>query len=186
MFVGPPGAGKGTQGYRVATEYQISHLSTGDMLRRRRDESDDDGLVASYIDGGNLAPDELVMELVSARLSKPDCQAGWLMDGFPRTVKQAQLFGGYLEHHGEGINRVIELVASKEELIERLLKRAEIEQRVDDTPETIIQRLEVYQQRTMPVLGYYRDRDLITRIDAMNDADTVFKDIKSCIDSYSK
>jgi adenylate kinase len=183
IFVGPPGAGKGTQGARVAAEFQVAHLSTGEMLRRRRDQDDDDGLVASYIDGGNLAPDEMVMEMVAERLSKPDCQAGWLMDGFPRTLVQAKLFDGYLNHHADRITQVIELVVDPEVIVDRLLGRAKTEDRVDDTPETIAHRLKVYRARTQPVLSYYRDKDLVTRIDANQDPDTVFTAIRRCIGS---
>ena len=183
IFVGPPGAGKGTQGKRVAAEYDVAHLSTGEMLRQRRDQSDDDGLIASYIDGGNLAPDEMVMEMVANRLSRPDCQAGWLMDGFPRTLVQAELFDGYLGHHADKITRVIELVADPEILVDRLLRRAKKEDRADDTSETIAQRLKVYRTRTKPVLGYYRKQDLFTQIQADNDPDSVFEEIKRCIGS---
>ena len=181
VFVGAPGSGKGTQGTRFASEFQISHLSTGEMLRQRRDESDDDGKFASYTEGSILAPDELIMEMVAERLSQADCQAGWLMDGFPRTVVQAQMFDGYLKHHGEQITRVIELVANADGIVKRLIQRAKTEGRVDDSPETIIKRLKVYAVRTKPVLSYYRDRDLVTRIDAMQEIDSVFKDIKDSI-----
>ena len=185
VFVGSPGSGKGTQGTRIASEFQISHLSTGEMLRQRRDESDEDGKFASYTEGSILAPDQLMMDMVSERLSRADCQAGWLMDGFPRTLVQAQMFDAYLKHHGERITRVIELVANSDGLAKRLVQRAETEGRVDDSPETIIKRLKVYAIRTKPVSSYYRDRDLVTRIDAMQDIESVFKDIKMCIERTS-
>lgn len=183
IFIGPPGAGKGTQGKRVADEFQVAHLSTGEMLRQVRDQGDDDGLVASYIDDGNLAPDQLVMNMVADRLSQPDCQRGWLMDGFPRTVIQAELFDGYLTHHADRITRVIELVADPEIIVERLLKRAKLEDRADDTAETIANRLKVYRTRTKPVLSYYRKQDLVSRIDGTQDPESVFQDIRRCIGS---
>lgn len=183
IFIGPPGAGKGTQGKRVADEFQVAHLSTGEMLRKLCQRGDDDGLVASYIDDGNLAPDLLVMNMVSDRLSQPDCQRGWLMDGFPRTVVQAELFDGYLSHHADRITRVIELVADPEIIVERLLKRAKLEDRVDDTAETIANRLKVYRTRTKPVLSHYRKQDLVSRIDGTQDPESVFQDIRRCIGS---
>ncbi|KAA1261948.1 adenylate kinase [Rubripirellula obstinata] len=181
VFVGPPGSGKGTQGARVASEFRISHLSTGEMLRQLRDQSDDDCKFSSYTEGSILAPDDLMIELVAERLSLPDCQAGWLMDGFPRTLSQAQAFDGYLNHHGDQITRVIELVADADGIVKRLIERAKSENRPDDTPKNIVERLKVYRVRTKPVLSYYRDRDLVTQIDAMQDIDSVFADIKKCI-----
>lgn len=182
VFVGPPGSGKGTQGALIASEFHISHLSTGEMLRERRDQLNDNCEFASYTEGSILAPDALMMDMVADRLSKPDCQSGWLMDGFPRTLVQAQLFDDYLKHHGDQITRVIELVADAGEIAKRLVERSKLENRVDDTPENIAKRLKVYGTRTKPVLSYYRDHDLVTRIDAMQDVDSVFSDIKDCID----
>ena len=120
-----------------------------------------------------------MLGMITDRLSQPDCQSGWLMDGFPRTLSQAQWFDGYLDHHADHIDRVIEFVADRQVLAERLLGRAKLENRVDDTPETIAKRWEVYQDRTRPVLNHYRD--LVTPIDAMQNPDAVFADIQRCL-----
>lgn len=178
VFIGPPGAGKGTQ-CKLLTEFLgIPHLSTGEMLRSARAESALGRLVGSYINAGRLAPDYLVMRIVKKRLQHDDCRDGCLFDGFPRTIIQAQLLDEHLAASGDSLGMVISLVVAQEELIARMLRRAEIEHRLDDTAETIAARLRVFYTQTAPVLDYYADHGVLERIDAMRSPEEVFADIR--------
>lgn len=177
VFIGPPGAGKGTQCKRLAAEFGLTHLSTGEMLRSVPRDSELGRLVASYIDDGGLAPDALAIEIVTRRLQDGDCRDGYLFDGFPRTLVQAELFDDYLSAAGQRIDRVLSLEADESLLIDRLLKRAEVEGRIDDTAAAISHRLSVFKNQTAPVLEYYHDRELVDSIDGMQEPDTVFAEI---------
>ena len=178
VFIGPPGAGKGTQ-CKLLTEYLgIPHLSTGEMLRNARKESALGKLVASYINAGRLAPDYLVMRIVKKRLTEDDCKSGCLFDGFPRTIVQAQLLDEHLASNGESLGMVVDLAVQQEELVARMLKRAEIEHRADDTAETIAARLRVFYTQTAPLLDYYSGHGILERIDAMRPPEVVFEDIR--------
>lgn len=177
VFIGPPGVGKGTQCKRLASHFKIAHLSTGDMLRSVRKDSTLGLLIRSYIDTGSLAPDNLVMRIVRKRLAEDDCRNGCLLDGFPRTLVQAKALDRELAAANHHLCIVISLEADTTELIDRLLKRAQQENRVDDTAETIQRRLEVFGEKTAPVLQYYAAQDLVQPIDAMQPADDVFKAI---------
>ncbi len=183
VFVGPPGVGKGTQCKRLTQYLNIPHLSTGDMLRQTRGASALGRLVASYIDCGRLAPDYLVMRIVIRRMEEPDCQRGCLFDGFPRTIIQAQMLDEHLESGGDQLDLVLDLVAQQEELVARLLKRAEIEHRADDTAETISARLRVFHTQTAPLLDYYHERGIVEQIDGMKSPDEVFAQIRRCVDA---
>lgn len=186
VFIGPPGAGKGTQCNRLAEYLSIPHLSTGEMLRSTASGSALGKVVVSYIDTGRLAPDYLVMPIVTRRLADPDCAAGCLFDGFPRTLNQAQQLDEYLSQSGTKLDLVLHLVADPQELIARLLKRAEIEHRGDDVEETISARLEVFRIQTSQVLEYYRDRGIVERIDAMRTPDAVFAQIRLSVDASKR
>jgi adenylate kinase len=179
VFIGPPGAGKGTQCRRLAAHLGVPHLSTGELLRDTRDASDLGRLVAGYIDAGRLAPDDIVLPILTKRLSNPDCAKGYLLDGFPRNVNQAEMLDRYLADRGERLDLVLHLDVARQELIKRLLHRAEIEQRVDDTEEIIAKRLDVYHRRTAPVLDYYRDQGDFVVINGMQSPDEVFREILS-------
>jgi adenylate kinase len=181
VFIGPPGAGKGTQCKRLSQQLSIPHLSTGDMLRGTRGDSPLGKLVASYIDAGRLAPDYLVMPIVTARLAQPDCQQGCLFDGFPRTVNQAEQLDAYLRQQQLALDLVLHLQVDFDILRDRLLKRAKIENRVDDTQQTISARLEVFREQTAPVLDYYRDHGVVRTVDGTQPADAVFAEILSFI-----
>lgn len=183
VFIGPPGSGKGTQCRRLSSHLAIPHLSTGEMLRWKRDNTVDGPMVAGFIDGGNLAPDQFVMNMVSFRISDPDCGSGYLLDGFPRTVVQAELFDEHLAGRETQLDHVFQLIASDEELVSRMVKRSELEGRTDDTPETIANRLSVYRARTRPVLDHYAGRGLVRPIDAMQSADTMFEQLQAIIES---
>jgi adenylate kinase len=179
VFIGPPGAGKGTQCKRLTEYLGIPHLSTGEMLRSARAESALGRLVASYINAGRLAPDYLVFRIVKKRLLEKDCQVGCLFDGFPRTIVQAQLLDEHLVATGESLGMVISLAVEQEELIARMLRRAKIEHRLDDTAETIAARLRVFYTQTAPLLDYYANHGVLERVDAMRSPDEVFEDIRS-------
>lgn len=191
IFIGPPGAGKGTQCKRLAMHLAIPHISTGEMLRETKRPTADatsgdcvsalGRVVAGYIDGGRLAPDYLVMRLITKRLADPDCQAGCLFDGFPRTVNQAVMLDDFLSNKLWQVDLVLNLVADEEALIGRLLKRAMIEDRVDDSAETIAARLRVFHTQTAPVLDHYADRGIIHSIDAMESPETMFAKILACL-----
>jgi adenylate kinase len=185
VFIGPPGVGKGTQCKRLAAHYRIAHLSTGEMLRAVQKDTSLGTLIGSYIDGGGLAPDNLVMRIVKKRLTSQDCLSGALFDGFPRTLVQAEALDEHLLGMNQRLCVVISLQADTEELIERLLKRAELENRIDDTAEAIARRLEIFQEKTEPVLRYYAAQGLVDSVDAMLTQDEVFEAICDRIDRRS-
>ncbi|QDV64646.1 MULTISPECIES: adenylate kinase [Crateriforma] len=181
VFIGPPGAGKGTQCRRLSERLSIPHLSTGEMLRATKDGSEVGELVASYIDGGRLAPDDLVMKILTRRLEKADCSSGYLLDGFPRNVQQARLMDDYLSSQDEQLTHVISLCVPQEILIERLARRAETEDRDDDTDETIRVRLEIFESQTRPVLDYYRQSGILTDVDGTGTMDEVSQRLLACV-----
>ncbi|KAA5540222.1 adenylate kinase [Roseiconus nitratireducens] len=183
VFIGPPGAGKGTQCRRLSEDLEIPHISTGDMLRATRDGSALGRLVAGYIDSGRLAPDYLVMRIVIKRLQEEDCDRGCLLDGFPRTVNQAQMLDDYLAEQSLRLSAVLNLQVQQETLIERLLKRAQIEHRVDDTDQTIAARLRVFFNQTAPVLEHYRQQGIVRPIDGMQPPDEVYAEIRQTLDA---
>lgn len=183
VFIGPPGAGKGTQCLRVSQQYNLPHISSGEMLRASKSDTEIGRLIAGYIDGGNLAPDDLVMQFMIDRLRQPECSHGCLFDGFPRTVNQAGMLRDYLSERDDRVSLVINLVADEEVLIGRLLARAKVENRVDDTPETIAARLDVFRNRTEPVIEFYQSHQIVRSIDAMRCADEVYASIRLELDS---
>lgn len=179
VFIGPPGAGKGTQ-CKLLTEFLgIPHLSTGDMLRQtRRQDSALGRLVAAYLDTGRLAPDYLVMRIVTRRLKDSDCKSGCLFDGFPRTLVQAQLLDEHLAEKNDQVDLVLDLAVPQDELVQRMLKRAQIENRSDDTAETIHARLRVFYTQTAPLLNFYRQQGKLETVDGMRSPEEVFADIR--------
>lgn len=187
VFIGPPGVGKGTQCKMLVDYLGIPHLSTGEMLREvKRQDTALARWVSSYIDAGKLAPDHLVMRIVAARLSNPDCEAGCLFDGFPRTLVQAQLLDEQFGKSGRTLDLVLSLCAVEEELVARILKRGQMEHRADDTQETIRARLNVFHSQTAPLLEYYQRRGVLCPIDGMQTAETVFSEIKAAVDRGRK
>ena len=181
VFIGPPGAGKGTQCKRLIEFLGVPHLSTGEMLRGTRSDPGLGTLVASDIDKGQLAPDDLVVRLVTRRLAEPDCDVGCLFDGFPRTLNQARMLDEYLASRGGQLDLVLDLRVEQQELVDRLLKRAGIEHRQDDTAATIASRLRVFQERTQPLLDFYGQRDLVVSIDGMQSPDRVEDEIQAAV-----
>ncbi|MBC7855754.1 MAG: adenylate kinase [Pirellulaceae bacterium] len=184
VFIGPPGAGKGTQSKRLLEYLRIPHFSTGEMLRAAKHQDSDLGrLAAQYMDGGSLVPDDVVMGMVLERLKEPDCAGGCLFDGFPRTLQQARALDAALKARGTPLDAVIELKGDEKELISRMHKRAVAEQRVDDNPAVIAQRMDVYTRQTSPLLGYYEKQGLLHSVDAMGSPDEVFSQIKNGLDA---
>lgn len=186
VFIGPPGAGKGTQCARLVNLLNIPHLSTGEMLRSvKKQDTALSRWVASYIDAGRLAPDHLVMRIVAQRLKSDECRNGALFDGFPRTIVQAQLLDDFLSDEGLVLNMALELRVDEEELIQRLLKRAQIDGRVDDNYDTIRERLHVFKTQTAPLTEYYAKQSKLEVVDGMQSPDQVFEAIKACVARHS-
>lgn len=172
IFLGPPGAGKGTQAKLLADSHTIPHISTGDILRAAVSDQSPLGVKAKgYMDRGELVPDQLVIELIRERLGESDAQPGWILDGYPRTVVQADSLDGLLAELNQTCDRVINFDVPDEALIERMLSRG----RKDDSEDVIRRRLEVYRQQTAPLIDYYQTREKLTTIDgsqAMEDVTT--------------
>jgi adenylate kinase len=179
VLLGPPGAGKGTQAQIIAGRLRVPAISTGDIFRANVIGQTELGRQAKvYMDAGDLVPDEITVAMVTARLAEPDAKAGFLLDGFPRTIAQAEQLQASLAEVGDALDRVLELVVDEEELVRRLSGRrmlvdGEWVQREDDKPETIRRRLEVYREQTAPLSGYYDQAGLLSRIDAMGGIDEV-------------
>lgn len=183
VFIGPPGAGKGTQSKRLLDYLHIGHLSTGDLLREAKAAGTSLGrLAAEYMDHGRLVPDNLVLAMVAKKLNQPQFQAGCMFDGFPRTLAQARSLDESLAARGTPLDLALELRADENELTSRMLKRASAEGRADDNLETISHRMEVYRQQTTPLIDYYRFKGILSVIDAMGTPDDVFARIQTAVD----
>ncbi|MFH1853187.1 MAG: adenylate kinase [Candidatus Neomarinimicrobiota bacterium] len=168
VLLGPPGVGKGTQATNVKDHFKIVHLSTGDILRGEVKTNSELGQKAkSFMDAGALVPDELLLQMMEQRLRQPDCAAGYLLDGFPRTIPQAEGLEKILAGLNQNLDAVVSLTADEEELIKRLVLRGETSGRSDDTPEVIRQRQEVYRQQTEPLLKFYSERNLLKEVDGI-------------------
>lgn len=174
LFLGPPGAGKGTQAVRLARAIGVPHISTGDMLRTAvAEESELGKKAAAIMERGDLVPDDLVVALVAERLGKPDAACGYLLDGFPRNVGQAEALAAELGDDAIELSVVLEV--DEEELVSRLLKRAAEQGRADDNEETIRRRLEVYRNETEPLIAYYPEHGgEVVAVDGVGDIDEVF------------
>lgn len=182
VFIGPPGSGKGTQCKRLVASLGLPQLSTGEMLRQvKGQETAVSRWVANHLASGELAPDHLVMRILANRLAEQDCQSGALLDGFPRTAIQAELLEEHLAQTGQQLDLVIELKAERQELVKRLTKRASIENRPEDAQQAIETRLKSYQTQTTPVVEFYKERNLLTSIDAMQTQDEVHEQIRGVV-----
>ncbi|WP_324822117.1 adenylate kinase [Sinanaerobacter sp. ZZT-01] len=205
VLLGPPGAGKGTQATQIAEKYNIPHISTGDIFRKNVKEGTPLGKKAQeYMSKGELVPDDLVIELVEDRLTEDDCKNGFLLDGFPRTVYQAEKFDVYLKEKNSVIDKVLDIDVEKDILIDRMIGRrvckncgatyhvknmppkkegicdvcgGEIYQRADDTLETVSNRLQVYLEQTSPLIDYYEKAGNIAHINGAGALDKVFSKI---------
>ncbi|HYX98828.1 MAG TPA: adenylate kinase [Mycobacterium sp.] len=169
VLLGPPGAGKGTQAVRLAEKLEVPHLSTGDLFRENIADGTKLGLEAKrYLDAGDLVPSELTNELVDDRLSKPDTNSGFILDGYPRSVQQAKALDDMLERRGTALDAVLEFRVPEDVLFERLRSRG----RADDTDEVIRNRMNIYREETAPLIEYYRSE--LRTVDAVGSVDEVF------------
>lgn len=181
IIFGPPGAGKGTQANLISEEYQIPHLSTGEIFRSAiRNETPLGKEVKSILDSGELVPDEKVVGLVREELKDDKYKDGYVLDGFPRTVPQAEAFDELLEKKGRKLDVFLQLQVPREELISRILSRGE--GRSDDSPEKVKNRLDVYEQETQPVIDHYDQQNLIEIVDGVGSIDKVFNRIKAILE----
>ena len=185
IFLGPPGAGKGTQAQRIESFLNIKQLSTGDMLRAAVAAKTPVGLVAQDIMArGDLVPDEVVVGIIADRIDEEDCANGFILDGFPRNVAQAEALNVMLDEKGLTLDGVIELKVNSEILIGRILKRAEESDggpREDDTQEALTHRLRVYEEQTAPVSEYYAGKGVLKEVDGMQEIDQVTEAIKATL-----
>jgi adenylate kinase len=179
VLLGPPGAGKGTQAQVIAGRLGVPAISTGDIFRANVSGHTELGRQAkAYMDAGDLVPDEITVAMVSDRLAEPDAKAGFLLDGFPRTIAQAEQLRDSLAEMGHTLDCCLELVVDEDELVRRLSGRRMLVdgawvQRDDDKPETVRHRLEVYREQTAPLSGFYERAGLLARIDAIGEIDEV-------------
>lgn len=179
IFMGPPGAGKGTQAKIICSDYNIPQISTGDILRESIKNQTEAGLRAKkFMDAGDLVPDEVVIQIIKDRLKEPDCKNGYLLDGFPRTIEQADALDHLLAEMQMKLDVVLNLAVPDEELLKRLLERAKIEGRADDNEETIKNRLVNYNKKTFPLLDYYKKKGLLKEIDGLGKLEEISKLIK--------
>lgn len=204
ILLGPPGAGKGTQAKSISNRYSIPHISTGDIFRKNISENTPLGIEAkSYMDKGQLVPDEVTINMVKDRLVQDDCKDGYLLDGFPRTVSQAEALQEFLEQRGESLNTALLINVPNEFILERMTGRrvcpscgasyhikfnppangkcelcgADIVQRKDDTAETVKERLDVYEKQTQPLIDYYSKNNLLSQVDGTKAINLVFESI---------
>jgi adenylate kinase len=174
LIIGPPGAGKGTQAALLAESFGIPEISTGDIFRYNVKNETELGLKAkAFMDRGEYVPDSLTNDLVRDRLAKPDAEAGFLLDGYPRTVDQVQELDAILSESGRKLDVVVQLAADNDELVRRLSGRAALEGRADDTPDVIRRRLEVYDEQTAVLIDIYAARGLVARIDGLGEISEV-------------
>jgi adenylate kinase len=205
ILMGLPGAGKGTQAAKIIKKYPIPHISTGDMFRLAiKNETDLGKEAKSYMDKGELVPDEVTVGIVKERLSQSDAKDGFLLDGFPRTVEQAEALNGIMDELGTQIDRTINVEVGEEELMNRLTGRricevcgttyhlvfnppkeegicdldgGKLYQREDDNPETVANRLEVNLKQTAPLLDFYKNQGVLSSVDGSKDIDEVFSEV---------
>ncbi len=209
LIMGRPGAGKGTQAVNIREYYHIPHISTGDIFRENLKQQTKLGLLAKgYMDKGELVPDSLTIELVKDRLSQADCKSGFLLDGFPRNLEQAYALDAFLKENNDALDAVLDIDVKPEVLIDRIVGRrvcpscgatyhiknnpSKVEgvcdkcgnnliQRADDTYDTAYNRLKVYDEKTAPLLDYYRDQHLLKTVNGDQDFAKVFEDIKEVL-----
>jgi len=180
ILFGPPGAGKGTQAALISGHYQIPHISTGNIFRSSiKNETPLGKKVKSILDEGKLVPDRVVVDLVEEELKKPKYKNGYILDGFPRTVAQAEALDKILENNKKSIDAFIHLSVPEKELVKRILSRGE--GRSDDNEDKIRTRLGVYKKETQPVMDYYREKGLVQEIDGVGSIDEIFERIKSVL-----
>lgn len=209
ILLGPPGAGKGTQAESIKEEYKLVHISTGDIFRKNMKEQTPLGKKAKeYVDQGQLVPDEITIAMVEDRLNESDVKEGFLLDGFPRSVNQAEALDKILDKLGSKIDKVINIKVDKSILVDRAVGRricrdcgatyhveynptskdgvcdkcnGETYQRADDTAETVNNRIDVYEKETLPLVEYYTNKNVLVTIDGVQEISKVFQDIKDAL-----
>ena len=183
ILMGPPGAGKGTQATGVAEHFGIPAISTGDIFRANVSRGTELGVKAKrYMDAGEYVPDEVTNLMVRNRIDEPDADPGFMLDGYPRTLAQVEELDGMIKHTGHKLDAVVVLTVNPEELVQRLLQRAETDGRSDDTEDVIRRRQEVYAEQTEPLIEVYRERGLLIEVDGMGEVDEVTKRIFDALD----
>jgi adenylate kinase len=186
LLLGPQGAGKGTQGKLIASEYGIPHVATGDMLRAAMADGSELGRqVKPVYDSGGLVPDDLMIALIRERLGEEDAREGFLLDGFPRTMAQAEALEEMLREIGRDLDVVLEFQVPDEVGRERMLKRAAEEGRTDDTPEAIDERLRLYHEETKPLIEYYRSRGNLVGVHGDRPVNEVFSEIQQTLEQVA-
>jgi adenylate kinase len=213
VLLGPPGAGKGTQAKKIEEYYSLPHISTGDILRENINNNTGLGIKAkSYMSRGELVPDELLITIIKDRLSKKDCSRGFLLDGYPRTIPQADALQMILTESGRKLDAVLNISVEDEELIKRLSERrmcacgasyhmvfnppeedeicdvckGKLYQRDDDKPDAIRNRLNVYKKQTQPLIEYYSKKNILRTIDGSKGISQIFEDIRNILEEYEK
>ena len=204
ILLGPPGAGKGTQAKSISNKYSIPHISTGDIFRKNISENTPLGIEAKkYMDNGQLVPDEVTIKMVKDRLQEEDCKSGYLLDGFPRTVSQAESLQEFLRSRNESLDTALLIDVPRDFILERMTGRrvcpscgasyhvkfnpavdnkcelcgSEVVQRKDDTEETVKERLDVYERQTQPLIDFYRDKNLLSVVEGTKAINEVFESI---------
>ncbi len=186
ILIGPPGAGKGTQAKMLEQSLGLPQVSTGDLFRYNlKNDTELGRLARTFMDKGELVPDEVTVAMVKARLSQADAADGAILDGFPRTQAQADALDQLLGELGGRITVVPNIVVDREVLIERLLKRSQIEGRVDDSADIIRSRMRVYEEQTKPLLDYYERRGLLVNVDGQQSIEAVQRDLRRVIEQAS-
>jgi adenylate kinase len=184
LIVGPPGAGKGTQAARLAAHYGIPAISTGDIFRSNIANRTPLGVkVDQIVKSGGYVPDEVTNDLVRSRLEEPDCEPGFLLDGYPRTRAQVDELDQMLAAHGVALDHVVQLVVDDEVVVQRLIERAAKENRADDTPETIRRRQEIYVEETAPLIDVYAGRGIVVPVDGLGSVDEVADRVVAALDA---
>ena len=182
ILFGPPGAGKGTQANKISENYVSAHISTGDMLRSAVKNGTELGALAkSFMDKGELVPDDVIIGIIKDRIKEQDARKGFMLDGFPRTIAQAEALSGMLQAENESIDTVGSIEVKDEEIIGRILERAKIEGREDDTEDVVKNRLNVYRNQTEPLKAYYQSEGVLAEVDGMGTIDEVFGRIESVL-----